>query len=414
MIPLYLKKGEERRLRTGHPWVYNNELDVGRARLRGIPPGEPVELRDHRGEPLASAYANPHSLIAARIVSREPGVRLERGLLAARISAADALRRREFADPFYRVVFGESDALPGLVMDRYGDVAVVQITTAGMERVKADLVDLLRSEFAFRTVVLRNDTPARALEGLEASTEVVGDAIGETIMVEEGGGGFEAAPLTGQKTGWYYDHRANRARLASRVAGQRVLDLYSYTGAWGIQCALAGASEVLCIDSSANAIELALRNAARNGVADRVRVERSDAVRALKSLRSAGERFDVVVLDPPSFIRRRKDRIQGLRGVPADERPRPPAPRPGRLPRLGLVLGPPRAREAPRDYRARRLSLRTSSTDRGGRRAGPRPPRAPRITRDQLPPGVLRRVRLSSGADGSRVLRVVSGRGQKA
>ena len=312
MTPLYLKRGEERRLRNGHPWVYNNEFDVGRARLRGVPPGEPVELRDHRGEPLASAYANPHSLIAARVVSREPGVRLERGLLAERIAAAEALRRREFAAPYYRVVFGESDALPGLIVDRYGDVAVVQINTAGMERVRDDVVALLRSEFGFRTVVLRNDTPARALEGLEASTEIIGDAIGDTITVEEGGGVFEAAPLTGQKTGWYYDHRSNRARLASRVAGRRVLDLYSYTGAWGIQCALGGASEVHCIDSSANAIELVMRNADRNGVADRVHAERSDAVRALKALRSAGERFDVVVLDPPAFIRRRKDRTKGF------------------------------------------------------------------------------------------------------
>ena len=312
MTPLYLKKGEERRLRTGHPWVYNNEIDVGRARLRGLPPGEPVELRNHRGEPLASAYANPHSLIAARIVSREPGVRLERGLLAERLAAADALRRREFDAPWYRMVFAESDALPGLIVDRYGDVAVAQINTAGMERVRDDVVALLRSEFGFRTVVLRNDTPARALEGLEASTEVVGDPIGETITVEEGGGVFEAAPLSGQKTGWYYDHRANRARLAARVAGRRVLDLYSYTGAWGIQCALGGASEVRCIDSSANAIELVERNAARNGVADRVRAERSDAVRALKAFRAAGERFDVVVLDPPAFIRRRKDRTKGF------------------------------------------------------------------------------------------------------
>ena len=312
MTPLYLKKGEERRLRTGHPWVYNNELDVGRARLRGLPPGEPVELRDHRGEPLASAYANPHSLIAARIVSREPGVRLERDLLAERIEAADALRRREFDAPYYRSVFGESDALPGLIVDRYGDVAVAQISTAGMERVRDDVVSVLRSELGFRTVVLRNDTPARTLEGLESETEVVGEPIGETLTVEEGGGVFEAAPLTGQKTGWYYDHRTNRARLASRVAGKRVLDLYAYTGAWGIRCALGGASEVRCIDSSANAIELLERNAARNGVADRVRAERSDAVRALKALRSAGERFDVVVLDPPAFIRRRKDRTKGF------------------------------------------------------------------------------------------------------
>ena len=311
MIPLYLKKGEERRLRTGHPWVYNNEIDVGRARLRGIPPGEPVELRDHRGEPLASAYANPHSLIAARIVSREAGVRLNRELLAERIGAADALRRREFDSPYYRMTFGESDALPGLIVDRYGEVAVAQVTTAGMERVREDVLALLLSEFGFRTVVLRNDTPARALEGLETSVDVIGEPIGETITVEEGGGVFEAAPLSGQKTGWYYDHRANRARLATRVAGKRVLDLYSYTGGWGIQCALGGASEVHCVDSSANAIDLAARNAARNGVADRVRAERSDAVRALKALRAAGERFDVVVLDPPAFIRRRKDRIKG-------------------------------------------------------------------------------------------------------
>ena len=312
MTPLYLKKGEERRLRTGHPWVYNNEIDVGRARLRGLPPGEPVEIRDHRGEPLASAYANPHSLIAARIVSREPGVRLERGLLAERLGAAEALRRREFDAPWYRMVFGESDALPGLIVDRYGDIAVAQITTAGMERVREDIVALLHADFGFRSVVLRNDTPARTLEGLESGTQVTGEPIGDTVTVEEGGGVFEAAPLAGQKTGWYFDHRANRARLASRVAGRRVLDLYSYTGAWGIQCALGGASEVHCIDSSANAIDLAMRNAARNGVADRVRAGRSDAVRALKALRSAGERFDVVVLDPPAFIRRRKDRTKGF------------------------------------------------------------------------------------------------------
>ena len=322
-------------------------------------------------------------------------MRLDRGLLADRLAAADALRRREFAEPFYRVVFGESDALPGLIVDRYGDVAVVQITTAGMERAKSDLVALLRSDFGFRTVVLRNDTPARALEGLESETEVVGDPIGETVTVQEGGGVFEAAPLTGQKTGWYYDHRSNRAKLAARVAGRRVLDLYSYTGAWGIRCALGGASEVRCIDSSANAIELLERNAARNGVAARVSAERSDAVRALKALRSAGERFDVVVLDPPAFIRRRKDRTKGVRGLPARERTCASAPRPRRLPRLGLVLGPPRARQAPRDHRPGRAPVRTASSRRGGRRPGPRPPRAPRPPRDRLPPGVLRRVRLS-------------------
>ena len=312
MTPLYLKRGEERRLRTGHPWVYNNEIDVGRAPLRGLPPGAPVELRDHRGETLASAYVNPHSLIAVRIVSREPGVALGRDLLAERLAAALAIREREFDAPYYRMAFGESDALPGLIVDRYGDVAVAQITTAGMERVRAEIVELLRSAFGFRSVVLRNDSPSRRLEGLQAETEVAGEPIGDTVTLEEGGGVFEAAPLAGQKTGWYYDHRVNRARLAAHVAGKRVLDLYSYTGAWGVQCALHGADEVRCVDSSANAVDLVERNAARNGVGGRVRAERADAVRALKAFRAAGERFDVVVLDPPAFIRRRKDRVKGF------------------------------------------------------------------------------------------------------
>ncbi len=316
MTPLYLKKGEERRLHTGHPWVYDNEIDTGRSPLRGLAPGAPVELRNHRGDPLASAYVNPHSLIAARIVSREPGVELGRELLGERLAAAEALRRREFDAPYYRLAFGESDALPGLIVDRYGErVAVVQITTAGMERVKEDVVAVLgAAPFGFRTVVLRNDTRARTLEGLETGVEVAGEPLdGDTVTVEEGGGVFEASPLAGQKTGWYFDHRASRARLARpvRVEGKRVLDMYSYTGAWGVRCALAGASEVRCVDSSANALALLERNAARNGVADRVRAERADAVRSLKAMRAAGEHFDVVVLDPPSFIRRRKDRTKG-------------------------------------------------------------------------------------------------------
>lgn len=314
MTPLYLRKGEERRLRTGHPWVYDNEVDIARSPLKGLAPGAPVEIRTHRGDPVASAYVNPKSLIAARIVSREPGVELGRDLLAERIEAADAYRRREFDAPYYRVVFGESDALPGLILDRYGDVAVAQVTTAGMERVRDELVSLLLGKFGYRTVVLRNDLPARALEGLDAEVEVAGAALDDDapVLVEEGGGTFEALPLTGQKTGWYHDHRANRARLAARVQGRRVLDMYSYTGGWGIQCALGGAAEVRCCDSSATAIEYVERNAARNGVAERVRAERVDAVRALKAFRTAGERFDVVVLDPPAFIRRRRDRRNGF------------------------------------------------------------------------------------------------------
>jgi 23S rRNA (cytosine1962-C5)-methyltransferase len=307
LADLFLKRREDRRLRGGHPWVFSNEVDTGQSPLSGFRAGEWVNVRAHGGRALATAYVNPSTLICARVVSRRPDRPLDRRRLVKRIGRALSLRERLYDAPYYRLVFGESDDLPGLVVDRHGDVLVVQIGTAGMERLRDDVVAGLDECLRPRALVLRNDTPARATEGLERYVETVIGEMPETVVVEENSCRFEIAPLTGQKNGWFYDHRENRARLGRYVRGARLLDVFSYVGGWGIQAAVAGAARVLCVDSSESACRLAARNAVLNDCEDRVEILRADAFDALKALRTDGERFDVVVLDPPAFARRRKD-----------------------------------------------------------------------------------------------------------
>jgi 23S rRNA (cytosine1962-C5)-methyltransferase len=304
---LFLKRREDRRLRSGHPWVFSNEVDAGRSPLSAFCAGEWVNVRTHGGRALATAYVNPSTLICARIVSRRADRPLDRRRLVKRIGRALSLREKLYDAPYYRLIFGESDDLPGLVVDRHGDVLVAQIGTVGMERLRDDVIAALDECLRPKALVLRNDAPARATEGLDQYVET---AIGETpeaVFIEENATRFEIAPLTGQKSGWFYDQRENRARLGRYVRGARVLDVFSYVGAWGIQAAVAGAARVLCVDSSESACRLASRNAALNNCEDRVEILRGDAFDALKTLRTDGERFGAVVLDPPAFARRRKD-----------------------------------------------------------------------------------------------------------
>jgi 23S rRNA (cytosine1962-C5)-methyltransferase len=311
--PLYLKKHEERRLRAGHLWVYSNEVDTRRSPLQTFTPGQAVLIADHAGKPLGSGYVNPHSLICARLVSRDPQYRLDRSLIVHRLNVALALRERLYAKPYYRLVYGESDALPGLVVDRYGDMLVAQLNTAGMEAARDAVIEALDKVFHPKAILLRNDSPLRQLEGLSEYRECALGEAPEKVMLEENGVSFEA-PLGGQKTGWFYDHRENRARMSRYVAGRRVLDVFSYIGGWGIQAAVAGAEEVYCVDSSAEALDGVDRNAELNGVEDRVKGVEGNAFEALKALHTDGQRFDLVVVDPPAFIKRKKDLKQGLEG----------------------------------------------------------------------------------------------------
>ena len=312
--PLQLRKGEDRRIRAGHLWIYSNEVDTTATPLTAFAPGDPVEVRDSRGAALGSGYVNPHSLICCRLVSRRPDQALDGVLLEGRLREALALRERLFEEPYYRLAHGEGDRLPGLVVDRFGDVLVVQITTAGMDRVRDDILAALDSVVPGAAVILRNDTPSRALEGLEQGVEVVRGEVPEQVPLRENDTAFEVTPATGQKTGWFFDHRENRRRLRRYVPGARVLDVFSYIGGWGVQAAAAGAAAVTSVDSSAAALDGARRNAELNGVEERMELLRGDAFEVLRSLREQGRRFDVVVLDPPAFIKRRRDAAQGMQG----------------------------------------------------------------------------------------------------
>jgi 23S rRNA (cytosine1962-C5)-methyltransferase len=234
-----------------------------------------------------------------------------KSLLVRRLQVALALRERLYAQPFYRLVYGESDGLPGLVLDRFGDVVVGQIGTVGMEAMKPAILAALDKVIKPTTVIWKNDSGARELEGLPSYVETaMGPSVTEAV-VEECGVRYLVPMGQGQKTGWFYVQAYNRQALLKYVHAARVLDVFCYLGAWGLAAARAGAREVLCVDSSAPALELLQRSVLENGLQDVVRSERADAFDALTALRAAGEKFDVVIVDPPAFIKRRKDLPKG-------------------------------------------------------------------------------------------------------
>jgi len=260
---------------------------------------------------MGSGYVNPHSLICARIVSRDRKHPFSPSLLVHRLKVALSLRERLYPKPYYRLVFGESDGLPGLVIDRFGDNLVIQITTAGMEQMKQDVIAAAMKVLRPTAIYLRNDVAIRSLEGLELYTEDVLGTWPEVIEIEEFSTRFQIPSSGGQKTGWFYDQAFNRQRMTPYVKGARVLDVGSYIGAWGVQAAVHGAEDVFCVDASEKALDAVAQNAALNGVESKVATVQGDAFDALRELRAAGERFDVVLLDPPAFIKRKKDQKAG-------------------------------------------------------------------------------------------------------
>lgn len=321
---LFLKRNEDRRLSAGHLWVYSNEVDTSKSPLSSFEPGSLAVIQSAAGKTLGAGYVNPRSLICARLLTRRPRAALDAGFFERRLRSALSLRESLFEQPYYRLVFGESDGLPGLVVDRYGSVLVVQIATAGMEAMRDLLLQALDRVLSPTGILLRNDSSVRVLEGLSQETEVIGE-VPETVMLTEGGVHFEVPLGTGQKTGWFYDQRSNRQALHKYVKDRQVLDVFSYVGAWGLQAAVAGAAGVCCVDSSPVAQTFMEKNIAANGLADKVRLENGDAFDVLKAMQDTDQRFDVVIVDPPAFIKRRKDIKSGEQGY-------------GRLNRLALKL----------------------------------------------------------------------------
>ena len=312
---LKLKRGEDRRLRAGHLWIFSNEVDTAATPLTQFEPGAAVQVHSDRDQFLGHAYVNPRTLIAARIVGRDAAYPLDPSLLVHRLRVALSLRERLYREPYYRLVYGESDGLPGLVVDRYGDVVVAQSGTAGIDRLRADIDAALDKVIHPTTIVWKNDSGARELEGLAKSVGVWDQDDWATapaeVTVREQGVEFVAPLAEGQKTGWFYDQAANRERLRRYLpAGARVLDVCSYVGAWAVTALKGGAGSSTCVDSSATALEYVTRNARANGVS--VETVKDDAFDALKALQESGARFDVVILDPPAFAKRKKDAPQAL------------------------------------------------------------------------------------------------------
>lgn len=306
---LRLKRGEDRRLSAGHLWVFSNEVDTARTPLQNFEPGALCRIVSDRDKFLGYGYVNPHSLISARILGRDPDYPPGKSLIVHRLQVAQALRRRLYERPFHRLAYGESDLLPGLVLDRFGDVIVGQIATAGMERLRGDIEAAVQKTIAPAAMIWKNDGAARDLEGLPHYVEPAFGELPDALEVEEGGLKFRVAVGTGQKTGWFFDQSANRLALRKYVAGARVLDVFSYLGAWGLGALSAGASEVTCVDSSAAALEALQANAAANGL--QPAVLKGDAFDVLEALQAERRRFDVVVIDPPAFIKRKKDVPKG-------------------------------------------------------------------------------------------------------
>lgn len=308
--PLLLNAQADRRIKKGHLWIYSNEINNTKTPLKSFAPGDLAEVFSAGGQSLGLAFINPNALICGRLLTRDSRQKLDAKFLKHRLSQALHLREMCFAEPFYRLVYGDSDLLPGVVIDRYGDYLVVQIAVAGFDRLLEDLLAALDQLLKPKGIVVRNNHGARELENLEEQVRIVG-TVPDTLSLVENGAHFEVSATTGQKTGWFYDHRVNRAYLQNLVRDKRVLDVFSYMGGWGIEAGIAGASHVTCVDASEAAVEGVLHNAKLNHIEDKVAAVRGKAVDVLKNLVADKNQFDVVVLDPPAFIKKRKDQEAG-------------------------------------------------------------------------------------------------------
>lgn len=308
-----LQKGRSGRLRRGSPWVFSNEIEMT-AEAKALPAGSLVTLVDAGDERLGVATFNAHSLIAARVLDRDWQTAVDTGFVLDRLRRALGLRDRLFTRPFYRLVHSEADGLPGLIVDRYGDVLTLQANTAGMERLMPEVLAACDALLSPAAVVLRNDAPARGLEGLPLGQTVAKGTVEGPVALEENGITYLADLTTGQKTGWFYDQRPNRAFVAALALGRRAIDVYSYAGGFGLACAAAGATEVVLVDRAERALALAVEAAGRNGFAERVRPVQGEAFAEMTRLAAAGERFGVVVCDPPAFAKSKKDQAQAAKG----------------------------------------------------------------------------------------------------
>jgi 23S rRNA (cytosine1962-C5)-methyltransferase len=305
-----LRPREGRRVRAGAPWVFSNEIVMDSA-TKALAAGSIVTVQGDDGVVFGTGYFNPASLIAVRLLDPKADAAIDVDFFATALKRALARREALYDAPYYRLVHAEGDGLPGLAIDRFDDLCSVQVTTAGMEKLTPVLLDALDAVIAPKTVVLRNDTPSRSLEGLGSYVRAAKGEMPERISLIENGVRYFADIGTGQKTGWYFDQRDNHAFMARLAKGRTVLDAYCYAGGFGIAAAKSSAKDVTGVDSSQGALSLAEDAAAANGV--KARFVKADVFEEMERLAAANETFDVVIADPPPFVKSRKDLEPGAK-----------------------------------------------------------------------------------------------------
>ena len=308
---IQLKPGKEKRVYTLHPWIFKSDIDK---ELNGSTAGDIVDIISSKGKFLARGYYNPNSQIALRIMTYNEEEAVDRALIFRRIHEAVEYRRT-FADlKSCRLVFAESDRLPALIVDAFDDVLVLQCLALGMERFKKDIVDALVEEMHPRGIWERNDVPVRKLEGLEMCTGLLYGEVPDRVQMCENGVRFWVDVKEGQKTGFFLDQKENRAAIAPFVKDQKVLDCFTHTGSFALHAGHYGAAEVTGVDISEFACECAAENAALNHLEDRVHFVAANAFDLLSEQSRKGEKYDVIILDPPAFTKSRNAVDSALRG----------------------------------------------------------------------------------------------------
>ena len=315
-----LKKGEGRTIKAGGAWIFDNEIAEINGRFTN---GDVVTVQDFDGYPMGKGFINQNSKIRIRMMTRKADVEIDHGFLEMRVRNAWEYRKTVGDISSCRVIFGEADFLPGLVIDKYEDVLVVECLALGMDQFKREIVDILREVLAedgiiVRGVYERSDANERVKEGLPKVKGFIGEPFDTNVEIVENGVHYMVDVVNGQKTGFFLDQKYNRLAMQRICKGKRVLDCFTHMGTFALNAGIAGASEVTGLDISEYAVEQATANALRNHLEDRVHFRCANVLDELPRLAAAGEKYDVVILDPPAFTKSReatKNAIKGYREI---------------------------------------------------------------------------------------------------
>ena len=315
-----LKKGEGRALKAGGPWIYDNEIE---SIMGSFENGDIVLVHDFDGYPMGKGFINRNSKICIRMMTRRSDVEIDREFLKKRVQDAWEYRKQTVDTSSCRVIFGEADFLPGLVVDKFSDVLVVQSLALGIDRMKETIIELLKEILVeggiqIRGVYERSDAKVRTQEGMERVKGFIGEPFDPLVEIIENGVKYQVDVKDGQKTGFFLDQKYNRLAIQKLCKGARVLDCFTHTGSFALNAGIAGAAEVTGVDASELAVHQAEENAKLNGLGDRVKFICEDVFELLPELEKKGEKYDVVILDPPAFTKSRnsiKNAVRGYREI---------------------------------------------------------------------------------------------------